>query len=303
MYGIGVTALNGPLEVLDLPAPRQPLEGELLLDVIAGGVGAWDLLLPDGTWEVDFQPPAAAGVEGVGRVAATGPGETTFAIGDVVVIHEAPLPNGSGLWAEQALVRSAHAARLPEGMSAQIAAALPVGGLTAVQSLDELHVGEGTRLLVVGASGPTAALAVQLAHLRGADVVAGAGLKHAEQLHGYGAGEVIDTHDENWAEKTQRRFDAVLIAATGTAEQAITLLEDGGRLVSITSDAPEPTREITSVDLYVKADGKALGELAGLVAEGKLILNVQAIPARDGIPVVHQVVEGRSGGVKYVLEF
>ena len=303
MYGIGVTALNSTLEVLDLPAPRQPQEGELLLDVIAGGIGAWDMLLPNGVWDVSFQPPAAIGVEGVGRVAATGPNETAFAVGDVVLVHEAPLPNGSGTWAEQVVVQADHVARLPEDLSLQIAAALPVGGLTAVQSLDELQVGEGTRLLVVGASGPTATLAVQLAHLRGADVVAGAGLKHAEQLRAFGAGEVIDTHAEDWAQKTDRRFDAVLIAATGTAEDAITLLEDGGRLVSITSDAPESVRGITSVDLYVEADGKALGELAKLAADGKLVLDVQATPAKDGISIVHQVAEGRSGGVKHVLQF
>jgi NADPH:quinone reductase-like Zn-dependent oxidoreductase len=303
MYGIGVTDLNNPLEILDLPAPRQPQEGELLLDVIAGGIGAWDLLLPNGVWDVSFQPPAAIGVEGVGRIAAVGPNETDFAVDDVVLVHEAPLPNGSGTWAEQVLVQAAHVARLPEGLSTQVAAALPIGGLTAVQSLDELQVGNGTRLLVIGASGPTAALAVQLAHLRGADVVAGAGPKHAEQLRAYGASEVIDTHVEDWAQKTDRRFDAVLIGATGTAEKAITLLEDGGRLVSITSDAPESVRGITSVDLYVEPDGKALSELATLAAAGKLVVDVQATPARDGIPIVHQVAEGRSGGVKHVLEF
>ena len=303
MYGIGVTALNSPLEVLDLPSPREPQAGELLLDVIAGGVGAWDLLVPDGTWEVDFHPPAAIGVEGAGRVTAMGPGVTGFAVGDVVAVHEAPLPNGSGLWAQQALVKAAHAARLPQGIVPHIAAALPVGGLTAVQSVDALHVGEATRLLVVGASGPTAALAVQLAHLRGAYVVAGAGLQHTAQLRGWGADEVVDTHASDWAQRIDGQFDAVLIAATGTADQSLTLLNDGGRLVSITSDAPEAVRGITSVDLYVEPDGKALAELLDLVAKGDLVYDVTATPAKDGISIVEQVAAGRSGGVKHVLTF
>ena len=64
---------------------------------------------------------------------------------------------------------------MPDGLAPAVAAGLPVAGLTAQQALDELQVVAGSRLLVVGASGPTAALAVQLAHSRGADVVAGAG--------------------------------------------------------------------------------------------------------------------------------
>lgn len=301
MYGIGVSTPGGAVEVLDLPDPRQPGEGELVLDVIAAGVGPWDALLHTGGWDVGLEPPAALGVEGVGRVSAVGPGETRFDVGDVVVVHEAPLPGGSGTWAERVLVRAEHVARMPEGLTPETGAALPVAALTAQQALDDLQVGAGTRLLIVGASGPTAALAVQLAHLRGADIVAGAGLSHADQLRGLGAGEVIDTHVDGWAASTERRFDAVLIAATGTSEDAMGLLVDGGRLCSITSDAPEPVRGIVTNDLYVQPDGPALGELAELAAEGRLTLEVRATAAREALAIVAQVSQGRSGGVKNVL--
>ena len=303
MIGIGVRAANGALEILDLPNPRQPDAGELVLEVVAAGIGPWDALLHTGGWDVGLVPPAALGVEAVGRVTATGPDETEFRTGDLVLVHEAPLPGGSGTWAERVLVRSAHVARLPENLAPEIAAALPVAGLTAQQALDELHVDATTRLLVVGASGPTASLAVQLAHLRGADIVAGAGPARADQLRALGASEVIDTHTDGWAQKSDRRFDAVLIAATGTAENAIGLLTDGGRLTSITSDAPDPIRGITTSDLYVQPDGRALGELAALAASGELRLDVQTTPIKDGAAIADQVAGGRSGGVKYVLEF
>ena len=303
VIGIGVRAANGGLEVLDLPEPRRAGEGELVLEVIAAGIGPWDALLPANDWDVGLEPPAALGVEAVGRVGATGPDETGFEVGDVVLVHEAPLPGGSGTWAERVLVRAAHVARLPEGLAPEIAAALPVAGLTARQVLDELQVGAGTRLLVVGASGPTASLAVQLAHRRGAEVVAGAGPAHADQLRAFGADEVIDTHVGGWAQTTGRRFDAVFIAATGTAEDAITLVVDGGRLTSITSDAPDSVRGITTSDLYVQPDGPVLGELARLAAAGDLVLDVRSTPARDGIAIADQVANGRSGGVKHVLAF
>lgn len=303
MIGLGVRAANGALEILDLPNPRQPDAGELVLEVVAAGIGPWDALLHTGGWDVGLVPPAALGVEAVGRVIATGPDETEFRTGDLVLVHEAPLPGGSGTWAERVLVRSAHVARLPENLAPEIAAALPVAGLTAQQALDELHVDATTRLLVVGASGPTASLAVQLAHLRGAEIVAGAGPARADQLRALGASEVIDTHTDGWAQKSDRRFDAVLIAATGTAENAIGLLTDGGRLTSITSDAPDPIRGITTSNLYVQPDGRALGELAALAASGELRLDVQTTPIKDGAAIADQVAGGRSGGVKYVLEF
>lgn len=303
MIGLGVRAAHGALEILDLPHPRQPEAGELIVEVVAAGIGPWDALLRTGGWDVSLVPPAALGVEAAGRVAETGPGETEFRAGDLVLVHEAPLPGGSGTWAEQVLVRSAHVARLPKNLAPAIAAALPVAGLTARQSLDELQVDASTRLLVVGASGPTASLAVQLARLRGADVVAGAGPARADQLRALGANDVIDTHVDGWADQTGRRFDAVLIAATGTAEDAMELLVDGGRLCSITSDAPAPVRGITSVDLYVQPDGRALGELAELAAAGELRLDVQTTLVKDGITIADQVARGRSGGVKHVLEF
>ncbi len=301
MFGLGVRAPNGALEILELPNPRQPGVGELVLDMVAAGIGPWDALLHTGGWDVGLVTPAALGVEGVGRVAQVGPDESEFRTGDLVLVHEAPLPGGSGTWAQKVLVRSASTTRLPEDLAPVTAAALPVAGLTALQSLDELQVGADTRLLVVGASGPTATLAVQLAHHRGATVVAGAGLSHADQLRSLGAIDIIDTHVDDWAEKTDHRFDAVLIAATGTSEVAMGLLVDGGRLTSITSDAPEPVRGITTNDLYVQPDGRALGELAELAASGELHIDVQTTPIQDGVAIANQVGAGRSGGIKHVL--
>lgn len=78
MFGLGARSANGALEMLDLPEPREPESGELVLDMLAAGIGPWDPLLHSGGWDVDLVPPAALGVEGVGRVSAVGPGEAHF---------------------------------------------------------------------------------------------------------------------------------------------------------------------------------------------------------------------------------
>ncbi|MFD0783947.1 hypothetical protein ACFQZ8_08470, partial [Micromonospora azadirachtae] len=67
MIGLGVRAANRALEILDLPNPREPEPGELVLEVVAAGIGPWDALLHTGGWDVGLVPPAALGVEGVGR--------------------------------------------------------------------------------------------------------------------------------------------------------------------------------------------------------------------------------------------
>lgn len=302
MIAIGVRTLGGALEILDLPEPRNPHAGELVVDVFAAGIGPWDRLLHTGGWDVDLEPPAALGVEGAGRVAATGPSETQFNVGDLVLVHEAPLSGGSGTWAKKVLVRAANTARLPENLAPAPAAALPVAGLTAQQTLDDLRVCDGTRLLIVGASGPTASLAVQLARRRGAEVVAGAGGAHADRLRSLGASDVIDTHVAGWAQRIDRRFDAVFIAAAGTPAGAIGVVVDGGRLTSITLDAPASVRGITTNDLYVQPDGRALGELAVLAVD-ELRLDVHTTPVAGAITTAEQVAAGRSGGIKHVIEF
>lgn len=42
MFGLGARSANGALEMLDLPEPREPESGELVLDMLAAGIGPWD---------------------------------------------------------------------------------------------------------------------------------------------------------------------------------------------------------------------------------------------------------------------
>src|SRR4051794_18725796 len=226
-------------------------------------MGQWDGLLHiGGGWEVGLRPPAALGVEGAGTVAAVGPDVTNVVVGDLVLTHAAPLPGGNGLWAEQALVIAAHLARRPDTLDPVLAGGLPVAGLTARQALDQLAVSTGTRLLITGASGSTGTIALQLAVQYGALVTATAADRHADQLRELGAEQIVDSHAADWVAHLARGFDAVLVAARGTAAAAIGLLREGGRLCSITSDAPAAERNIISTNLYVRPDAGQLKQLA-----------------------------------------
>src|SRR3954454_499239 len=235
MRGCGVRSAGGRVELLQLPSPNAPGPGEVVLAVQAAGMGQWDgLLHTPGGWEVGLRPPAALGVEGAGMVAAVGPDVTNVVVGDLVLTHAAPLPGGSGFWAERVLVTAAHAARCPASLDPVLAGGLPVAGLTARQALDRLEVGAGTQLLITGASGPTGMIALQLAAARGAAITATAGVRRTDPLRQLGAQRGVDSHSPDWAERLDRGFDAALVAVRGTAAAAITVLRDGGRLCSIT---------------------------------------------------------------------
>jgi NADPH:quinone reductase-like Zn-dependent oxidoreductase len=287
--------------VLELPDPAAPGPGEAVLAVQAAGMGSWDGLLHTGGWDVGLRPPAALGVEGAGTVAAVGPDVTDVVVGDLVLAHAAPLPGGSGLWAEHALVTAAHLAARPATLDPVLAGGLPVAGLTARQALDQLAVSAGTRLLITGASGPTGTIALQLAVHAGATVIATAAAAHADRLRGLGAAQIVDSHTVDWAAHLERGFDAVLVTVGGTATAAMSLLRDGGRLCSITSDAPPGERDITSTNLYVRPDASQLRELAAQAAEGRLTLDTRAVRLQDAPPIAQQVTTGHSGGAKYVL--
>lgn len=94
---------------------------------------------------------------------AVGAGVTGFTADDRVLAHEAPLPGGSGFWAERVLINADHAAACPPDLDAVHAAALPVNGLTALQALEKLGLSREQRLLITNGGGATGALAIQLA--------------------------------------------------------------------------------------------------------------------------------------------
>jgi NADPH:quinone reductase-like Zn-dependent oxidoreductase len=301
MKACGVSGADGDVVLLELPDPPSPCPGQILVAVEAAGVGAWDQLLSGAGWDVGLQPPAALGVEGAGRVLAVGADVNEVAVGDRVLAHEAPLPGGSGFWAERVLLTAAHAAPCPPGLRPVEAAALPVSGLTAAQALAMLGVGRGQRLLVTNGAGNTGSLAIQLAAAMGVEVTATASASATDRLRGLGAAQVVDYHDLDWPDQAHGPFDGALTAAVGTAAAALPLVRDGGRLCSLTSDAPPSQRAITSTNLYVRPDAAQLARLAERLDEGRLRLMPEPLPLQEGPAAFARVAAGRAGGRKLVL--
>jgi NADPH:quinone reductase-like Zn-dependent oxidoreductase len=148
------------------------------------------------------------GMEFAGEVEAIGASVTKFAVGDRVFGAR-----GSGAHAEFIAIREdAPLAQMPAGMSFEEAAAVCDGASLALPCLRAGDVGEGTSIVIYGASGAIGTAAVQLAAAFGADVTAVCGPNAMELVRSLGAAEVIDYTAEDFTKNGQRYdviFDAV----------------------------------------------------------------------------------------------
>ena len=68
----GIRTMGAPVELFEVPEPRQLADDEVLIEVMAAGVGDWDEFVRTGGWDVGRQPPMALGVEAAGTVLAAG---------------------------------------------------------------------------------------------------------------------------------------------------------------------------------------------------------------------------------------
>jgi NADPH:quinone reductase-like Zn-dependent oxidoreductase len=275
----GIRKIGDTVELIDLPEPRALRADEVLLDVQACGVGNWDEFVRTGGWDTGARPPMAMGVEAAGLVAATGNPAGALRPGDRVTTHSLPLREQGG-WAEKFIAAAGHVAPVPPGVSMDAAAALPVPALTADQALSAVDLRAGQALLVNGGSGVTGSLLVQLAVYQGARVIATAGPDSADRLLAAGAVAVLDYHQPDWPQQARSvaggGTDAAVNAVPSGARAALRAVRDGGRLATITSDAPPAERGITAVEILVAPDGARLSRLTRLLAQGVVTVTVGA---------------------------
>lgn len=276
MLVAGVRALGGNVETFVVDDPRPLAADEVLIDLRGSGIGNWDNIVRYGGWDVGGTPPLALGVEAAGVIKAVGTDPSGFRVGDEVLCHPVPLRH-QGTWAPLLVAPVESLAHKPPEVTWEKAAIFPVPALTAEQVVGEaLALHGGQTLLVHGAGGITGGLIVQLAALRGVDVLATASPRSAGRVRLQGAREVLDYRDPFWPQHARAlandSVDAVANAAPGGATAAMTALAEHGRLATITPDAPPSGHGINVTAVYVRSDGAQLDRLTALLASGRLSL-------------------------------
>jgi NADPH:quinone reductase-like Zn-dependent oxidoreductase len=304
MRAVVIKDFGAEPELVEASVP-DPGPGELLVRIHAAGLNPFDWKVADGALEgvVEHSFPFVMGSDGAGVVARVGSGVTDFRPGERVYGQFMQLPKGQGSYAEYALVDAAgKVVTIPDHLSFTLAAALPTATVTAYQAVQAMGLEPGHTVLVNGASGGVGQSAVQFAAGQGARVVATAPGDLTEHLRELGADHVVDFTAAPVVDQVRATYpdgiDAVLDLVTGPGDPNpfADLLRAGGVLVS-TNGAADPallaTQGRTGVNLYNSATRQDLEALAGLAADGRIRVRIDAEVALAEAP--NAVAHARSG--------
>jgi len=216
-----VITKHGPPEVLQVQERPEPVarDGQVVIDVKAAGINFADTMARVGLYPDAPKPPCVVGYEVAGTRSDTG--ERVMA---------GTIFNG---YAERAAVTASDALPLPDGLSFEQGAAIPVNYATAWQGLLGYGpLGAGDRVLIHAAAGGVGISATQIAKSRGAEVWGTASPGKHAACRGFGVDHPLDYTRSGW-ERGLPKFDVIMDAVGGRSfRTSYKLLRPGGRLVA-----------------------------------------------------------------------
>lgn len=249
-------------------------ENQVLVEVHATSVNPIDWKLREGYLKdmLPWEFPIILGWDVAGVVREIGSQVRHFHVGDRVFAR--PATTRQGTYAEFVPVDENLLARMPEIMSFEQGAAIPLTGLTAWQCLVEMgHIKKGEKVLIHAGAGGVGSMAIQIANSIGCFVATTASDKNDELVTSLGANRVIDYHEEDFSEVLED-FDFVLDTMGGEIlEKSYGVLKRGGRLVSIAGQPDEAKAEqlgISANSFWLEPDGAQLKKLADLFITGEV---------------------------------
>lgn len=222
------------LRVEERPDPI-PGPGEIRIDTAYAGLNFAEVMARKGLYPDAPPPPSVLGYEASGIVDAIGPGVEEFAIGDRVMVL-----SRFGAHASKVCAPSAHFFKIPESMSFEEAAAIPVNYITAYHILFRVHrLLPGDTILIHMAAGGVGTAAIQLARtVPDVTIVGTASAAKHDLIRELGCHHPIDYRREDYVERTKALTDGMgpdlIIDALGGADwkKGYHLLRAGGLLVA-----------------------------------------------------------------------
>ena len=229
-------------------------EGDVIVRVRATSLNYHDVFTRRGMPGIKLEFPVIMGLDVAGEIDEVGPGVDGWKRGDRVLVDPINRVEGGlmgetvhGGLAERCRARAHQLVRIPDGVSFEQAAALPVAFGTAHRMMTTIgRVAAGERVLVLGASGGVGVCCVLLAKLAGAEVVACASsAAKMQRLRELGADHVINYAEQDFVKAVhqrygkphRRRFDGgvdLVVNFTGgdTWVPSMRALRRGGRMVT-----------------------------------------------------------------------
>jgi NADPH:quinone reductase len=305
MRAFAVRSFGEAPAICDLPIPGA--SGAFLIRVKYAGVNPVDYkVLARLTAASTY--PFVMGIDFAGVVERVPPGERDLHAGDRVF----GMARTHGAYADYTAVAPGIAteplARIPDGVTDEQAAALPIPAITALGSLELLRVAAGQRVVVMGAAGGVGGYAVQMARSRGVHVI-GTVRGDSGEARRLGAEEVYDTKAVDVIDALRKSHpdgvDAVLDLVNGrdAISRDAEILKPGGGVVSALGAADEgwfAARKITAHNITPKTNPsetpQGLGEVARMLADGAITVRIRSTAGLEGAAQLLDKL--RSGGLQ-----
>jgi len=292
----------GGSDVLRLTEQPEPKVGpdSVLVRVRAASVNPVDWKVRAGYLDqiIDTQFPAVPGWDVAGVVERPGLDTPELAAGDEVYGYVRKDWLHGGTFAELVAAPVRTLARKPASLSFEEAAAVPLAGLTAYQTIERVGVREGQTVLVHAAAGGVGQFAVQILRARGARVIGTASARNHDHLRGLGADPV--EYGDGLADRVRalapQGVDVVLdYGSDDLVPTTRAVLADGGTVASIVDAAARD--QLGGHYVWVRPSTTDLDALARLVDDGAVKVDVaQVLDLADAAAAHDLVAEGHVRG-------
>ncbi|WP_278234851.1 NADP-dependent oxidoreductase [Isoptericola sp. AK164] len=289
-------AKYGSADVLELTEQPDPHPGAdaVVVRVKAASVNPVDWKVREGYLDglLDTQFPVVPGWDVAGVVEQVGLDTPEYAVGDEVYGYVRKDWVHGGTFAELVSAPVRTLAPKPSTLSFEEAAAVPLTGLTALQSIRRAGVSAGQTVLVHAAAGGVGSFAVQIAKARGARVIGTASEPNHDFLRALGAEPV--TYGDGLADRVRalapEGVDVALDFVGGDAVAAsAAALAPGGTIASIAD--PAARDEHGGLYVWVRPSTDDLAELGALIDEGTVSVEVAEVYDLADAAAAHRASE------------
>ena len=307
----------GPPDVLELREGEKPApaDDEVLIRVRATTVTAGDCEFRRMDFPIYLRIPLRVyaglrngdgtilGQELAGEVSRFEPGDRVF--GATLFRF--------GAYAEYATLPDTHPiARIPDGVSYEEAATIPVGGINGLHFLRKANVRPSDAVLINGAGGSIGTYAVQVAKSIGAEVTAVDSTGKLDVLRAVGADHVVDYTREDFARRGET-YDAIVdVVGTSDFSRSVGCLERNGRYVLGNPRLRGVARALWTTTVTGKRVAfepasprtEDLEDLAGLVESGEVTPVIDRRYPLGRVADAHRYVESgrKTGNVVVTVE-
>jgi NADPH:quinone reductase-like Zn-dependent oxidoreductase len=241
-------------------------------------------------------------MDAAGAIESVGPGVDRLAAGDAVMAAVSPRRPEGGAQAALLVVPAASVVGIPDGVTVEQAATLPMNGLTALRGLEMLNLAAGDTLAVAGGAGLLASYVIGLAREKGLRVIADAKPGEEDLVRGFGA-EVVMKRSDDFAGAVRGVEPGGVAAVYDTAllnAHAFGAIRDGGGLVVVRGrpggDAPRGIQVHPVMVREVLERTEWLQRLRRLAGEGRLKLRVAATYPPEQASEAHRLMA--AGGLR-----